>query len=53
VAILKRVNWIYAITTFIIWRNAITKIKVGKMPLQLCHTSTDAIISNTEPKYYL
>jgi hypothetical protein len=41
----KRVNWIYATTTFIVWRNAIIKRQVGNMPLQLSYTSSDAIFS--------
>jgi hypothetical protein len=40
---LKWVNWIYAIVTFVIWKNAITKTQVGNMPLQLFHTSIYAI----------
>jgi hypothetical protein len=30
---IQRVNWIYAIITFMSWKNAITKTKVVKMPL--------------------
>jgi hypothetical protein len=39
-----RVNWIYATTTFTLWRNAIIKTQVGNMPLQLLYTSTYAIL---------
>jgi hypothetical protein len=41
---LLRVNWIHAITTFTLWKNAITKTQLGKMPLQLLHTSKNAIL---------
>jgi hypothetical protein len=46
---LFNVNWIYAIATFTIWRYAITKIKLGNMPLQLTYTSSYAILFNTNP----
>jgi hypothetical protein len=39
--------WIYAITTFTVWTYAITKIKLVNIPLQLLHTSSHAILSNT------
>ena len=45
----ERVNWIHATATFTSWKNAITKTKVGNMPLQFSHTSTYAIFNNTEP----
>jgi hypothetical protein len=38
-----RVNWIYATITFTLWKNAITKIKLGNMPLKLSYTSIHAI----------
>jgi hypothetical protein len=42
--IYKRVNWIYATTTFTLWKNAIIKTKLGNMPLQFLHTSIYAIV---------
>jgi hypothetical protein len=49
VLILLRVNWIYAIATFTVWKYAITKIKLVNMPFQLPYTSSHAISSNTSP----
>jgi hypothetical protein len=42
------VNWIYAIVIFTTWRNAITKTRLGDMPLQLFHTSIYVIIVITK-----
>jgi hypothetical protein len=42
------VNWIYAIATFTLWKNAITKTRLEDMPLQLLHTSIYAITVITE-----
>jgi hypothetical protein len=41
----NRVNWIHAIATFTNWRNAITKTRVGNMPLELPYTCNYAILS--------
>jgi hypothetical protein len=38
------VNWIYAIATFTLWKNTITKTRLGDMPLQFLHTSVYAIV---------
>jgi hypothetical protein len=42
----RRVNWIYATTTFALWKNTITKTELGNMPLQLSYTSIHAIFFN-------
>jgi hypothetical protein len=48
VGVYVRVNWIYVTTTFTLWKNAITKIQVEKMSLQLFHTFKYAIVVNTQ-----